>query len=111
MLGAILFFYTVTEAWTERIIVDYAYYVDGEFYGYERPSAEYLKQKYLEKYGTSIAGEGQEVTVTNEPVYENIEHSWSYVPYRLYGVIFLVVGSAVSLISFFVPSKAPKNSL
>jgi len=106
LLGAFLFFYTVTETWHERVIVGYAYYVDGVFYGYERPTAQYLKEKFLEKYGTSVQLDPSwSVKVTNEPVYDYIEHSLSYMPYRLYGAIFLIVGSAVFLISFFIPSK------
>jgi len=105
LMGSFLFFYIVTETWTERIIVGYAYYVDGEYYGSERPSAQYLKQKYLEKYGTEIAKPGQSVIVTHEPVYDYIEHLLSYVPYRQYGAVFLIVGLAVFLISFFIPSK------
>jgi len=113
LLGAFLFFYTVTESWTEKESLGSGYFVNGVYYGNRNPKVDendeivpmsewerWLNAKYVpvsewERYGITFESRG----------WKTIEHSMSYVPYRLYGAVFLIVGSAVFLISFFIPSK------
>ena len=113
LLGVSLFFYVQTDVWYEKEYLGSGYFVNGVYYGNRNPKVDengeivwmsdwecWLNAKYVpvsewERYGITFESRG----------WKTIENSVSYMPYRLYGVIFLVVGLAVFVISFFVPTE------
>jgi hypothetical protein len=93
LVGSFLLVYTISEKWQTRELIGYAYYVNGEFYGYTRPHATY-------EWRTNPP------TITYEPIYQTFEHSISYYPYQLYGVIIFIVGIGIFFVAVFVPNTA-----